>query len=256
MEKSLTRHPLTDQPLAWMSRLSPAIHEADHGVNPLVDHAGRVFEWLATASHHPEKNNTAILYLQAQSLLQSARENYKTLTYPKDVIISAHFCLCATLDELVFRLHHEPIAYSLLDFFHREKNGEEKFFHLLDHVIRDPKPYHDLIELMYCCMMLGFKGHYQHSVFAIHQHRKLCSDIYRLIQQHKGDTSSTLSPHLLTPLKKTVKKSIRLSQYAWLFFVTILIIAILGFAFEFAFTHVTDTLLSSGEPSSHETVRH
>lgn len=258
-KNSLAQHHHDNQPLAWMSGLTPAIHESGYGLNLLVDHAGRVFEWLASASKQEEKKDTATLYAQAQALLQSVRDNYTTLAYAKDVIISAHFCLCATIDEIVFHPHQlESDNYSLLASFHREKNGGEKFFYLLDHVVRAPKQYHDLIELMYFCMMLGFKGHYQHSMFSIHQHRQLCSDLYRLIKQHKGDISSILSPRLLTATKqrKKTNASTRFSRYIKTCSTTLFILAVLSLAVEFAFIHITDSLLLSEETSRYETVRH
>ena len=49
---------------------------------------------------------------------------------------------------------------SLLSTFHNETLGGEKFFLILERVMPDPATNLELLELMYLCLSIGFKGKY------------------------------------------------------------------------------------------------
>ncbi|PJW96372.1 hypothetical protein CWI54_27535, partial [Escherichia coli] len=50
---------------------------------------------------------------------------------------------------------------SLLVHFHNEAWGGEKVFILLERLIREPKRYQDLLEFLWLCLSLGFRGRYK-----------------------------------------------------------------------------------------------
>jgi type VI secretion system protein ImpK len=239
---------------------SLARHAPHYGINPLIDHAAVLFRWIDSASKDLHHKQPIILYKEAEQILQAIHDQYIQLSYSKDLTVSAHFCLCATLDELV--LSHLPGAehsFSVLYFFHQEKNGDEKFFHLLDHIIRDPKQYGDLIELMYLCMLFGFKGHYQHSLFTLNQHRQLCHDLYTLIRQLKGDLSSILSPHIVAALPRPnstrhMRKKISYKHYLFTSIATVIAAILIALTFHLIFSGITSTM-NAGDTSSYETHR-
>lgn len=45
--------------------------------------------------------------------------------------------------------------------FHNEAWGGEKVFILLERLMREPKRYQDLLEFLYICFSLGFRGRYK-----------------------------------------------------------------------------------------------
>ena len=50
---------------------------------------------------------------------------------------------------------------SILNIFHNETYGGDNFFHLLDKFLNAPAKYLYILELMYMCISLGFKGKYR-----------------------------------------------------------------------------------------------
>ena len=45
--------------------------------------------------------------------------------------------------------------------FHKEAQGGEKFFEILERLRAEPDRYIDLIELLYVCLALGYEGKYR-----------------------------------------------------------------------------------------------
>ena len=48
-----------------------------------------------------------------------------------------------------------------LTYFHNETWGGEKVYILLDKLLAEPKRYIDLLEFIYICFSLGFRGRYK-----------------------------------------------------------------------------------------------
>nr|WP_280115221.1 type IVB secretion system protein IcmH/DotU [Roseibium denhamense] len=80
-------------------------------------------------------------------------------------IIAARYVLCATVDETVLMTpwgsRSEWSSNSLLNQFHNETWGGEKFFSILDRIKDDPGRKMPLLVLLHACLMLGFEGRYR-----------------------------------------------------------------------------------------------
>ena len=114
-----------------------------------------------------------------------------------EVILAARYALCAGVDEAVLSTpwgaQSEWAQQTLLVALHREAQGGEKFFEMLDRISGDPARHIDLMELQYLCVALGFAGKYQvvdrgHAQLAEVQH-----DLYRRIRNHRGVPQPELS---------------------------------------------------------------
>jgi type VI secretion system protein ImpK len=114
-----------------------------------------------------------------------------------EVVLAARYVLCAGVDEAVLSTpwgaQSEWAQQTLLVALHREAQGGEKFFEMLDRISVDPARHIDLMELQYLCVALGFAGKYQvvdrgHAQLAEVQH-----DLYRKIRNQRGVPQPELS---------------------------------------------------------------
>ena len=77
----------------------------------------------------------------------------------------ASYALCTLLDETVLNTPWGAQSHwghqSLLVIFHKEAWGGEKFFQILEHLVRQPAQNLNLIELFWLCLCLGLEGKYR-----------------------------------------------------------------------------------------------
>lgn len=80
-------------------------------------------------------------------------------------MMAARYVLCTVLDEAVFAKPWGNTSgwsqMSLLRRFHSDAFGGEKFFQLADRLLKKPDKHLLVLELMYLCLVLGFKGKYR-----------------------------------------------------------------------------------------------
>ena len=84
---------------------------------------------------------------------------------PRESVIAARYILCTFLDETAASTPWGSggvwAADTLLVRFHNETWGGEKVFLLLSKLAEDPAKNRNLLELIYCCLALGFEGRYR-----------------------------------------------------------------------------------------------
>lgn len=114
-------------------------------------------------------------------------------------IQAARYVLCTVVDEAVVMTtwgdKSEWSKMSLLSHFHNETFGGEKFFSLLDRVVRNPEKYISLLELMYLCLSLGFEGKYRVKPRGTVELEAIRDSVYRQIVRFRGEVPRELSPH-------------------------------------------------------------
>ena len=97
--------------------------------------------------------------------VQAVEQLLQEQGYEPGVIISFRYILCTFIDEAAlgngWSNKNEWIKQSLLVHFHNEAWGGEKVFILLERLIREPKRYQDLLEFLWICFSLGFRGRYK-----------------------------------------------------------------------------------------------
>ena len=84
--------------------------------------------------------------------------------YPSKVVLAAQYCLCAALDEAIMSTEWgrstKWSSRTLLETFYHETFGGERFYTILENMIKTPQETSDLLELQYFLLSLGFKGVY------------------------------------------------------------------------------------------------
>lgn len=135
------------------------------GLNPLLGAANTLLalvEQLRSTTSHADPGALR------QQLLDRVKE-FEALAkangVPAHQISAARYLLCSFLDEVVAGTPwgHEPPwpQRNLLQEFHDERSGGDKAFKLLERLGEDVKANHDLLELFYVCLSLGFEGRYR-----------------------------------------------------------------------------------------------
>jgi type VI secretion system protein ImpK len=78
--------------------------------------------------------------------------------------------------------------------FHKEAWGGEKFFDILNVLVKQPAQNLALIELSYLFLSLGFEGKFRVLTNGLSELEKYRLELYQLIQRVKGDYERELSP--------------------------------------------------------------
>lgn len=209
---------------------SKVVHHAPKaGLNPLVDAASYLFSALGKLRALDQHRQLGKLQQELINEINVFQETVKPLGYNAEYIVVCRYAICATFDDIlshtIWGAHGQWEAHSLLSAFNQDKQHQDKFFTILERAIKEPALYIDLMELMYICLSLGYKGQYratEHSQFQLEQ---ITNNLYKHIRAYRGSFNKTLSP---TPLKssKTSSKKTSRASYSPLFilFVTACVI--------------------------------
>ena len=130
--------------------------------NPIVDSAGTLLSICIKLRDSRHNDDVDALKTQCIDLIKHYEQLLRTADINFDDIQSARYCLCSFIDEVVLTTpwgqQSEWSSNSLLSTFHNETFGGEHFFTLLDDTLQNSSVKHQLLELMYLCITLGFVG--------------------------------------------------------------------------------------------------
>jgi type VI secretion system protein ImpK len=98
----------------------------------------------------------------------------------------AHYVLCATIDDVVLATPWGAASdwgtNSIVSTFHRDVQGGERVFELLEHQHKDPGRNRDVLMLMYFCLSLGFRGRLRVSARGALELSQIRDGLYRTLQ--------------------------------------------------------------------------
>jgi type VI secretion system protein ImpK len=169
------------------------------GVNPLVSAAAALValptQLLAMVSHH----DVMALRNQVLEEIKAFENNARVMGVDPDVTYTSRYVLCAVIDEAVLNTiwgSSSPWAnQSLLSTLYNETTGGERFFVILDRLLKDPNANLDLLELMFICISLGFKGRYGVMDRGQEKLEELRNFVFEHIRRRRGEIPQELSPH-------------------------------------------------------------
>jgi type VI secretion system protein ImpK len=163
---------------------------------------------------------------------------------PRDTVFTARYALCAAVDEAVLGTPWgQEGAWSnesLLITFHKETAGGAKFFAILDRLSQDPAQNLDLLELMYLCLRLGFKGKYILMPDGGRKLEELQERLFERVRRYRGTPEAELSAHW-APARVT-------AQEAWRAFPLWAVAAIAGALLLVVYAGFTAVLSDSADP--------
>ena len=185
---SLAHLPLADPHNAYYRSKLPTL---TGGANPLIAAASALFITL-TQYHYRPLADTHTLYLELIHEIKAFETRTQIAGYRPEIILVARYLLCATLDEILL---HPP--YRLLNYFHNEEDGSERFFIIIERLCTEPTPHIELLELAYLCLSHGFKGQYQENNGE--EIEKIMEKLYFCIEQQRAHTDPTPPPVISPP---------------------------------------------------------
>ncbi|WP_368086598.1 type IVB secretion system protein IcmH/DotU [Methylomonas sp. LWB] len=148
----------------------------------------------------------------------------------------ASYCLCTFLDEIIQNTPWGSQSnwghQSLLIVFHKEAWGGERFFQIVDYLVKQPAQSLSLLEFCYVLMSFGFEGKYRVIPNGLNDIERQRLELYQLIQRVRGDFEPELSPRWRG--QNTGKSNLMKQVPLWIFGAVaagLLILCYLGFAY-------------------------
>jgi type VI secretion system protein ImpK len=169
------------------------------GVNPLVSAAAGLLALPAQFLNMTSHNDVAGLRNQVLEEIKSFENNARVMGIDANVTYTSRYVLCTFIDEAVLNTlwgsSSTWASQGLLSTLHNETRGGETFFVILDKLLRDPNASVDLIELMFICISLGFKGSYAVMDRGHEKLEELRNIVFEHIRRYSGEFPQELSPH-------------------------------------------------------------
>ncbi len=114
-------------------------------------------------------------------------------------VMAARYVLCTMIDEAAADTPWGGSGVwagnSLLAMFHNETWGGEKVFQLMARLAEKPEANRDLLELIYCALVLGFEGRYRVIDNGRAQLEAVRDKLAQIVKQQRGDHSPALAQH-------------------------------------------------------------
>ena len=195
-----------------------AIHHASAGLNPMVDAASYIFTVMGQLKTTEDFQHLPKLQEELLHEIDAFEQAVKQHHYNGEYIQVAKYVICAAFDELISNTswgEKEWQPYSLLAAYGQDLNHQEKFYTILEHAVKEPAYYIDLMELMYICLSLGYTGHYQGNEHEHMQLDQITSSLYKYIRAYRGNISRLLSPAPIRAPRSAANNLPRASTSHW-----------------------------------------
>ncbi len=198
-------------------------HHPKAGINPLVDSAAYLFSIMGKLKQM--KSYSALNKLQEELVheINSFEELANTQGYNSEYILVSRYAICVTLDDIISHTtwgQDQWEEFCILNEFKQDKSQQGRFFVILERIIKDPALYIDLMEFMYLCLSLGFKGNLRIDESGNGQFEQICNALYKRIRAYQGDTHKTLSPYPIKPTFITKPRKKKTFSFGFVIVVT------------------------------------
>ena len=96
-------------------------------------------------------------------------------------LIKFRYCLCVFIDEMLLRnesiMNSDFTNHTLTNRLFNEMLGGDKFYGIAGQYLLNPSKYKDMLEFIYACLILGYKGKYTVDKQGDEKINHLCNDI-------------------------------------------------------------------------------
>ncbi len=187
------------QPAADLSPAAQpgAVPDLSGGLNPLTAAATTLLALMAQLRDSASHPDPAALFQHISQEIQQFEAAAHRRGESPDVVLGARYVLCTALDETILNTPWGSqsvwATQTLLGTFHNETWGGEKFYQLLDRLLREPAKNLFLLELMYLCLALGFQGKFRVQDGGASMLANVQDNLYQTIRMHRGDFERSLS---------------------------------------------------------------
>ncbi|SFN85601.1 type IVB secretion system protein IcmH/DotU [Xenorhabdus japonica] len=164
-------------------------------LNPMIDAATPL---LGMVLRLQDMNDQALpdkLYQQVVTDIRAIEQFLQTKGYEPGAIVSFRYVLCTFIDETAlghgWNSQNGWLKQSLLVHFHNETWGGEKVFVLLERLMGEAQRYQHLLEFIYLCLCLGYRGRYKVSAQKSDDFERLFRRLQQQLHSLRGDTPPT-----------------------------------------------------------------
>ena len=184
-------------------------HHPKAGLNPLADAASYLFTMLGKLKLMDSYRQLNKLQKKLVREISVFQDSAKRSGYNAEYLLVCRFVICAAFDDIISNTawgsQGQWQAYSLLAAFNQDVQHQDKFFSILERAIKEPAHYIDLMELIYLCLSLGYKGRYRSTEYSQYQLEQITDNLYKHIRAYRGSFNKTLSPVPLKAIKTNLK---------------------------------------------------
>ncbi len=189
--------PAPPPPASYIAPEQPPF--TNSGINPLVGAASALLKLASSTGSMVSHHDIEGLRRQAMEEVKNFEGKARSLGLANDVTYTGRYVLCAFIDEAVLNtIWGSSSAWAqqgLLSSLHNETSGGETFFVILDRLLKDPNASLELLELMFVCISLGFKGRYAVVDRGQEKLEELRNIVFEHIRRRRGEFPRELSPH-------------------------------------------------------------
>jgi type VI secretion system protein ImpK len=168
------------------------------GANPILKAATPLLAIGGQLRRSIQYDNIDDLFRQLSQGLRNFDAELHRLGEPQEDTSIARYVLCGFLDEAILNTPWGSESNwgnrTLLAEFHNESFAGEKVFELQQRMQHDPSRYLFLLELIYVCLSLGFRGKYRLGAGGEQALEKVREDLYNIIARQRGRFERELSP--------------------------------------------------------------
>ncbi len=179
-----------------------------NSLNAMIDAATPLFALSIRIRAMHECDNVDDIYKLTVEEIKSIEVEMTEMDYEHAVILAYRYILCAFIDEAVMSTPWGADSvwgeHSLLTRFHNESWGGEKVFSILNRLETEPLKYRTLLEFIYICLCLGFKGRYR----VIERGKELHERVISNLNQTLASLDTSIPPVLTSGTERVV-----LTQY-------------------------------------------
>lgn len=183
-------------------------HDPGAGINPLVDACSSIFSTSSQLKNIRSLRQLSSLQNELIQEINSFQALVKGHGYNTEYITVCRYVLCAFLDDIIANTPWGSDgrwdSYSLLDAFQQDIHHHDKFFGLIERCFKEPMLYIDLMELIYICLSLGYKGQYRSTEHSQYHLEQITDNLYQHIRVYRGNYSKILSPQPLKTIPSVV----------------------------------------------------
>ena len=167
-----------------------------HSINPLADAAMPLFGMVIQARKLSYHQQIPQLYVRVRDEIAALLEEIKQKSYDGPAQLAYCYCLCSFVDEAVMSTswgaHSIWAERSMLSIYHDETWGGEKFFSILSRMMLDPAKYQDILEFVYYCLSLGFRGKYGVQFDGVAELQAILRRLQQVLRELRGEAPEWL----------------------------------------------------------------
>lgn len=167
-----------------------------NSLNTMIDAATPLLGMVLRLKSMSSRGLPEHLFGQVVTDIRAIEQLLQNHGYEPGTIISFRYVLCTFIDETAlgqgWSTQNDWIKQSLLVHFHNETWGGEKVFILLERLMGEPKRYQDLLEFLYLCFSLGFRGRYKVSAQNNDEFEQIFHRLHHILHQLRGESAFPL----------------------------------------------------------------